>query len=178
MKRIPTLFIVQAAVIAAAYILLTWPLAPIAFGPLQFRLAEAMTVLPVVFPAAIPGLFLGCLMSNLFNPDTLGPIDILFGSLATLLAAAATWRIAHVLKNAGPMLRRMVCLLPPVVINALVVGTYLPFLLLEEGSRVTLGIMAVNILSIGLSEAVVVYVIGLPLLVALEKRYAVSRNKE
>ena len=175
MKNTATLKITQAAVVAAAYVLLTLPFAQFAYGPIQFRLAEAMTVLPALFPAAIPGLFLGCLAANLFNPNNLGPIDIIFGSLATLAAGIATWRISSLLKSARPMARRLVSLLPPVLINALVVGTYLPFLLLEEGGRVTLGVAALNVLMVGLSEAVVVYLIGLPLLAGLERRYPAGR---
>jgi uncharacterized membrane protein len=171
MKRITTLSITQAAVVAAAYVLFTLPFAQFAYGPIQFRLAEALTVLPALFPAAIPGLFIGCLLANLFNPNNLGLIDIVFGSLATLLAGLATWKLSYVFRTARPILRRMVCLIPPVVINAIIVGTYLPFLLLEAGGRVTLAVAAVNIVSVGLSEAVVVYIIGLALLTGLERRF-------
>ncbi|MBP7402377.1 MAG: QueT transporter family protein [Clostridia bacterium] len=174
MHKTATLRITQVAVVTAAYVLLTLPFAQFAFGPIQFRLAEAMAVLPAVFPAAIPGLFLGCLLANLFNPNNLGPIDIVFGSLATLLAGYATWHISRMLRSAAPIVRRLACLAPPIVINALVVGTYLPFLLLEEGGKVTLGLAAFNILTVGLSEAVVVFLVGLPLLAALEKKYPVS----
>ena len=167
MKKPTTLQITQAAVVTAAYVLLTLP-----FAPIQFRLAEAMTVLPVLFPAAVPGLFLGCLLSNLFNPNSLGPIDIVFGSLATLLAALATWRIARKTRGMSPSVRRGLSLLPPVVINALVVGSYLPFLLMDAASSASpLSLVPINMLTVGASEAVVVFVVGLPLLVALEKRY-------
>ncbi|NLN46656.1 MAG: QueT transporter family protein [Clostridiaceae bacterium] len=172
MKKPTTLQITQAAVVTAAYVLLTLPFAQFAFGPIQFRLAEAMTVLPVLFPAAVPGLFLGCLLSNLFNPNSLGPIDIVFGSLATLLAALATWRIARKTRGMSPSVRRGLSLLPPVVINALVVGSYLPFLLMDAASSASpLSLVPINMLTVGASEAVVVFVVGLPLLVALEKRY-------
>ena len=84
-----TSYLATSGVIAALYVVLTLPFAQFAFGPIQFRLAEIMTVLPIFSPAAIPGLTIGCFLSNLLNPDNLGPIDIIFGSLATLLAA--TW---------------------------------------------------------------------------------------
>lgn len=177
MKKSTTLTITQAAVVAAAYVLFTLPFAQFAYGPIQFRLAEALTVLPALFPAAIPGLFLGCLLANLFNPNSLGLIDVIFGSLATLLAGLATWKLSVVFRSARPMVRRLVCLIPPVLFNALIVGTYLPFLLLEEGGRVTLAVAALNIASIGLSEAVVVYVIGLPLLTGLERRFHQVQQK-
>src|SRR5690554_1908236 len=86
-------FLTRSAVIAAAYLVLTLPLPQIAFGHIQFRLAEALTVLAAITPSAIPGLFVGCLISNLMNPQNLGPVDIVFGSLATLLAAWLTWQM-------------------------------------------------------------------------------------
>jgi uncharacterized membrane protein len=171
MDRPSTRSITQAAVVAAAYVLFTLPFAQFAYGPIQFRLAEALTVLPALFPAAIPGLFLGCILANLLNPNSLGPIDIVFGSLATLLAGLATWKLSQVFRAARPMVRRLACLMPAVVFNAFIVGTYLPFLLIEAGGRVTLAIAALNIASIGLSEAVVVFIIGLPLLTGLERRF-------
>jgi uncharacterized membrane protein len=134
MRKPTTLQITQAAVVTAAYVLLTLPFAQFAFGPIQFRLAEAMTVLPVLFPAAVPGLFLGWLLSNLFNPNSLGPIDIVFGSLATLAAALATWRIARRTTGLAPAVRRILCLLPPVVIKRPCGRSYLPFLLMDPAS--------------------------------------------
>ena len=92
-KKIMTLTL--AAVMAAAYVVLTYPFAIFTYGILQFRLAEAMSVLAVLTPAAIPGLFLGCLIANLINPGNLGPVDIILGSLATLISAILTWTMAR-----------------------------------------------------------------------------------
>lgn len=166
-KKIMTLTL--AAVMAAAYVVLTYPFAIFTYGILQFRLAEAMSVLAVLTPAAIPGLFLGCLIANLINPGNLGPVDIILGSLATLISAILTWTMAHSsrLTALKPMIRRLILLMPAVVINALVVGTYLPFLLIE--GAITPWIIISSILMIMLSQAVVIYAIGLPLLLALEK---------
>ncbi len=88
------MFLTQAAVIAAAYVVLTLPFAQFAFGMIQFRLAEALTVLAAMTPAAIPGLFLGCLLANTLNPMSLGPVDIILGSLATLISAVVTWKLS------------------------------------------------------------------------------------
>ena len=172
-----TSYLATSGVIAALYVVLTLPFAQFAFGPIQFRLAEIMTVLPIFSPAAIPGLTIGCFLSNLLNPDNLGPIDIIFGSLATLLAATWTRSIFGKGDWLKPILRDVVSLIPPVLCNALIVGTYLTYLL-ADGS-VTLKMIGLCILSIGASEAVVVYAIGLPFLFFL-RRAKVDRlwNKE
>ena len=171
--------ITQAAVIAAAYIVLTLPLAQFAFGPVQFRLAEALAVLAALTPAAIPGLFLGCLLANTLNPQSLGLVDILFGSLATLISAWLTWRLTVFYKARTrhgqddgqarrlTWLEHVIVLLPPIVVNALVVGFYLPFLLPDQ--TITPGLIAGFMFSIFISQSVVILVIGLPLLLALEK---------
>lgn len=192
MKR-SVLFMARAAVIAAAYVVLTFPMAQIAFGPVQFRLAEALTVLAALMPAAIPGLFVGCLLANLTNPASLGPVDIIGGSLATLLAAWLTWRLQHTLRRkpadqapSRPAARhrlsrfwlgrdgicRLLVISPSVIVNAVIVGFYLPWLI--PGLSVSAGVIALTMLSILISQIVVVYLIGLPLLVALEKLHPIG----
>jgi len=172
----PVLYLTQAAAIAAAYVVLTLPLAQFAFGPVQFRLAEALTVLAALTPTAVPGLFLGCLLANLFNPQNLGPVDILGGSLTTLAAAAITWQLRRrwpemILspnrsrRSRRAWLRLLVCLSPSVLLNALVVGIYLPFLIPDL--VVSVPVVLATMLSILLSQALVVYAVGLPLLLAL-----------
>ena len=78
-----TRFVVFNGVIAALYVVLAYFLAPISYGPIQARLAEIMTIFPVFSWATIPGVSLGCLIANLINPDSLGPVDIIGGTLAT-----------------------------------------------------------------------------------------------
>jgi uncharacterized membrane protein len=177
--RTKTFLITQAAIVAAAYIVLTLPFAQIAFGPIQFRLAEALTVLPILTPAAIPGLFLGCLLANLLNPTPLGLIDIVCGSLATLLAAYLTWRLGRGIRVNNHKTfswPTFMALLPPIVINGLVVGFYLPFILPDvEPSAV---IILLTMLSVALSEAVVVYLIGGPLLLGLRQANLKLYRKE
>lgn len=162
--------ITQAAVIAAAYVILTLPFAQFAFGPVQFRLAETLTTLAALTPAAVPGLFLGCLLTNLMYPSGLGIIDVIFGSLATLAAAWLTWQLQQRLPQPPAMklwLRRVLVLLPAAVVNALVIGFYLPFLLpdITVAPLVTISFM----FSIFISELVVIYLIGLPLMMAIDK---------
>ena len=102
-----------SAVIAALYAALTLLLAPISYGPIQLRLSEALTLLPMVLPQAVPGLFVGCLIANLYTGML---TDIIFGSLATLLAAIGTY-----LLRKKPLLAAA-C---PVVSNGVIVGLVL-----------------------------------------------------
>lgn len=148
-------FLARSALIAALYALLVLAFAPMSFGPVQFRVAEAMTLLPWLFPEAIPGLFVGCLVSNLFGG--LGIVDMVFGSLATLLAAWLTRRMPNLLWAA----------VPPVLVNALVVGTYLSVLLDVP--------LVATILYVGLGQAGVCFLLGIPLATLLGR---ILRNKE
>lgn len=160
-------FLAQGAVIAALYAVLTWAAAGVnlAYGPVQFRFSEALTVLPVLTPAAIPGLTLGCFLSNLGSP--LGVVDWIFGTAATLLAAFGTRAAAKVEFKGVPWLAP----LPPVLANALIVGLEVACLsdagfAWADFSWTAFGAGA---LSVGLGELAVCYVLGLPLLVALKK---------
>ena len=82
-------FLTQAAMIAAIYVVLTFVFAHISFGEVQIRIAEMLTVLPVFTPAAIPGLFVGCLIGNITGGAMLP--DVIFGSIATLIGAVGTY---------------------------------------------------------------------------------------
>jgi len=115
MKNKNLLFMTQAAMIAALYVALTYIFAPISFSEIQVRIAEALTILPVFTPAAIPGLFIGCLIGNTVGGALLP--DIICGSLATLIGAFFTWK----LRNTHPFLAPV----PPILANTLVV----PFVL-------------------------------------------------
>ena len=84
-------FMTQAAMIAAIYVVLTYVFAPFSFGEVQVRISEALTILPVFTPAAIPGLFIGCLVGNILGGAILP--DIIFGSIATLIGAFFTWKL-------------------------------------------------------------------------------------
>lgn len=154
--KIKTRTIVQAAVTAALYTALTLMVEPFAYGPIQFRISEALTVLPAVLPASIPGLFVGCLLANILGG--FGAADIIFGSLATLLAGLATWLLRK---------RSILLPLPPVVFNGLIVGTYV-YLLYDRTYPWTL-----TMLFIAVSEAVICYGLGLPLLALLKKNRAI-----
>ena len=165
-----TLRLAKGAVIAAAYAVLTWlaALAGLAFGPVQFRFSEALTILPVFTSAAVPGLTLGCLLSNILSGY--GIYDMVFGTLATFLAALLTRLVRNVKVRDIPILAP----LPPVVINALVVG--LEITVVSSGKldpswfqHFNWVLFWSNAASVGLGELVVCYVLGLPLTVIIGK---------
>ena len=115
MKNKNISFMTQAAMIAAIYVVLTYVFAPFSFGEVQVRISEALTILPVFTPAAIPGLFIGCLIGNILGGAILP--DIIFGSIATLIGAFFTWK----LREKSPYLAPV----PPIIANILIV----PFVL-------------------------------------------------
>jgi uncharacterized membrane protein len=165
-------YMTQAAVIAAIYILLTMPLITLPFG---LRLSEAMTVLPALIPAAVPGLFIGCLIANILNPQNLGVIDIVLGSMTTLAAAWLTYRLSlrwpiriDKGRSTSPLspIRLLLTLWPAVVLNGLIVGTYLPFLIVGQTSSVSLAMVVTNIAILASGEAAVIILVGIPLLLA------------
>ena len=122
MKNKNLLFMTQAAMIATIYVALTYLFAPISFSEIQIRIAEALTILPVFTPAAVPGLFIGCLIGNTVSGALLP--DIVCGSLATLIGAFFTWK----LRNAHPFLAPV----PPIVANTLVVPFVLKYAYLVD----------------------------------------------
>ena len=147
MKRIR--FITEAAIIAALYAALTI-LIPGGSGQIQVRVSEALTVLPFFTPAAIPGLFVGCFIANLFVGN--GLYDLILGSPATLIAAIITWK----------MPKKLLVPLPPVIINAIAVAVILK-LSADLPMLATMGFVAIG-------EIVACYVLGYPLLLLIEKQ--------
>ena len=140
-----------AAIIAAIYAGLTLLLPVPQYGGIQLRVAEAMTVLPFLLPEAIPGLTLGCFLANLLGSPM--PVDWIFGTAATLLAAIWTSRLHN----------RYLAPLPPVICNAVIVGAEIALFFMPEGSAF-LPAFALNALTVGAGEAVACFVLGLPLL--------------
>lgn len=160
---------VKIAMIAAIYCVLTLILAPIAYGPVQFRVSETLTVLPAFTPLAIPGLTLGCCLANLIgalsglNPT--GYIDAVFGTLASLIAALLSYLVAKRIKK--PILRYLLVPLPPVLINAVIVGLELTFLF-NSSENFGAAFLA-NGLSVGIGQLVICYLLGIPLMMLLGK---------
>ena len=156
-----------AALIAAVYAVLTVALPVPQYGAIQLRVAEAMTVLPFLFPAATPGLFVGCFIANLFSPY---PLDLLVGSAATLLACLMTQRMPN----------RYLASLPPVLCNAAIVGAEIAWFSTQEGAAFWPA-FAFNSLTVGIGEAAACFILGslllrvLPRVPALKGRIASSR---
>ena len=106
----------RAGVIAALYVALTYAFFPISFGGEQARISEALTILPLFYIEAVPALYIGCLISNLMG---LGVYDILIGSLATLIAATATYYIGKT--NLNKHVKIFLGIIPPIIVNALII---------------------------------------------------------
>ncbi len=159
LTKFSTRYLARAGVIAALYVALTYlaGLMNLAYGPVQFRFSEALTVLPFLFPEAVPGLFVGCIVSNLLSPY--GALDLVVGSLATLLAALWTAKCG----------KRWFAPMPPVVANAVLVGAMIAWYEAGFGAGF-LPAFAYNAATVGAGELVVCYALGLPLLKVLENR--------
>lgn len=154
MQNKKTLYLAQAGMIAAIYVALTVAFAAFSFGEVQVRLAEALTILPVFTAAAVPGLFIGCLLGNILGGAVLP--DIIFGSLATLIGAVFTRKLRH----AHPFLAPV----PPILANTVVV----PFVL-KYAYSVDLPIPFM-MLTVGIGEVLSCGVLGMILYYALKKR--------
>lgn len=153
MKKSNTAFLSQAAMIAAVYVVLTYVFAPFSFGEIQVRIAEALTILPLFTPAAVPGLFIGCLIGNILGGAILP--DIIFGSIATLIGAFGTYLLRNHLPVFAP--------LPPILANTVIV----PFIL-HFGYGIALPIPFL-MLTIGVGEILSCGVLGIILYIALRK---------
>ncbi len=141
---------VRAAMIAAIYVVITLIFAPISYGVIQVRISEMLMVLPYFTIAAVPGLFVGCMIANIFGG--FGMLDIVFGSLATLISAYLVTKIK----------KKYLVPLPPVIINALIVGAVLSTVL-EMPFYMTA-------IWVGVGQVIACYGLGYPLLLFLEKR--------
>lgn len=143
----------RAGVTGALYALLTIALAPISYGVLQFRVSEALTVLPLIFPETAIGLTIGCFIANIFSVN--GPIDLVLGTLATFIASLITAFIGKKITKTIPKI--ILGILPPVFINAIIV----PFTFMAVSD--TFVTYLYNASSVLLGQAVVICVLG-PLL--------------
>ncbi len=152
MNNKKTLFLTEAAVIAAIYTVLVVAFQPISFGPIQFRIAEALTILPFFSPAAIPGVTIGCFLSALFTGADV--LDMIFGSMATLIAAFLSYKLRR---------HRFLVPIPPIVANALIIPWVLRFAYDIPDA------IPYMMLTVGIGEFLAVGLLGMLLLFALDK---------
>ena len=154
------------AMIAALYFALSLPFMTLIFGPVQLRIAEALTLLPVFSVNPIAGLTLGCILVNTLGAmsaaNILGPLDILFGSAATLIAAFLTHYFRNVRFKGLPLLSALM----PVLCNGIVIGLELTFVM---SGGFELPLFLVNAGQVALGEFISCFALGLPLIRALEK---------
>lgn len=171
MRNKKVLFITQAAVIAALYVVLTLLANSLGLAnyAIQVRFSEALTILPYFTPAAIPGLFIGCIISNTLTGCML--LDTIFGSLATLIGAVVTYLIAHGFRSyrnpdyyKGSNIRKWLCPIPPIVANVIVVPPVLIYVYHMEGT------LPLFMLTVGIGEVISCFVLGMILLIALDAR--------
>lgn len=153
MRKNNVTFMTQSAMIAAIYVVLTYVFAPFSFGQVQIRISEAMTILPLFTPVAVPGLFIGCLLGNVLGGAILP--DILLGSIATLLGAVGTF----LLRKYKPI----VGILPPIIVNILIVP-----LVLRYGYGINLPLALLQ-LTVGAGEVVSCGILGMGLYMALNR---------
>ncbi len=153
--------IAVAAVVGAAYAALTMLLQPISYGEVQMRISEVLCILPFFFPYTAWGLFVGCILANLISMA--GPLDVVFGSLATLIAALGAVALG---KREGWLPKFLTCLLP-VVSNGIIVGAVLAATLAEDQAFLPAwGLIGLQVTA---GEAIVLFVLGYPLMLLLPR---------
>lgn len=154
------------AMIAAVYTVVSVALAPITYGNIQVRIAEALTLLPIIYPPAIWGVTLGCALTNLVGAMTgmniLGFMDVFVGTFATFLAAVCTYRLRNIEFKGLPLLAAFM----PVLFNAIIIGLELAVVFFP--AAITSGFI-ISALEVGFGELVSCFVIGIPLIKVLAK---------
>ena len=162
MNKKKTVFVVQSAVIASLYAGLTYAasMLNVAYGSIQFRFSEALTILAAISPAAIPGLTIGCFLGNITSPY--GIIDIICGTLATLIAAILSYKTRNIRFKDLPLLSAFF----PVIANAIIVGIEIT-LFMPDGFK--LQAFLINALQIAVGQFVMCYGLGLPLYKVIKK---------
>ena len=158
-RNLNTRSIVRGGLIAAVYVVLTMVFQPISFGAIQFRIAEALTLLPLLTVEAVPGLFIGCLLANWLGGGIW--FDVVLGSIATLLAALCTRKLRG---------KPLIAAAMPALFNGLIVGPVVYFAYVRApGDPVSVGTLLFNMLTVAFGELVVCYVLGLPMFHALKR---------
>lgn len=183
MKNKTTLYIVQGAVIAAMYATLTILQNVLIPGSasmaVQFRISEVLTILALYTPAAIPGLTVGCVIANISSLASLGPYDLIFGSLATLFAALLMYAFRNIRLFKLPVLAALM----PALLNGIFVGFEIDFFFINNAQAFNFADFLVQGGLVALGELAVLFVLGLPLTRVIEingldkKLFAPERKK-
>ena len=155
-------YIIVGSVIAAAYAGLTYlsNVFGLAYGPIQLRISEVLTLLPIFTPAAIPGLTVGCFLANI---GSFNAADMIFGTFATFIAAILTYYLKNIRIKKLPVLS----MLSPVIVNAVIIGFEIAVLFLPEGY--TFWGFVISALEVGAGELIVCLALGIPFFLAVEK---------
>ena len=162
-------YIITGALIAALYAGLTYlsNIFGLAYGPIQLRISEVLTILPIFTPAAIPGLTVGCFIANIASFNA---VDMIFGSFATLLAAVATYLLRKIKIKGLPILS-MLC---PVIANAIIIGLEIAWFFMPDMSFIY-GFL-ISAFEVGISELVVCVGFGIPFYLIV-KKYRIFERK-
>jgi len=155
-------FIITSALIAALYAGLTYlsNMFGLAYGPIQFRISEVLTILPVFTTAAIPGLTIGCFIANI---GSFNAADMIFGTFATLVAALLTYCFRGMKFKKIPV----ISMLAPVIVNAVIIGFEIAVLYLPEGY--SLWGFLISAFEVGFGELVICFGLGIPFYFAVSK---------
>ncbi|GKX66753.1 QueT transporter family protein [Inconstantimicrobium mannanitabidum] len=159
MRNRTTQRLARTALVAAIYAVITFAIAPFAYGSLQFRISEVMVLLAFFDPFYIGGLTLGCFIANILSPN--GMIDAIVGTLATFISVSAISLTAKYIKNSKISL--LIASLWPTIFNALMIGWELNYI---SGAPLVL-----TMLEVAFGEFVVVTIIGVPVFTLIKKRY-------
>ena len=166
MKQTKVRRMVVCAMLAAIYAAICLVFAPISFGAVQVRVSEALTLLPIFDPLLIVGVTLGCFVTNLIGfmtgANILGWLDILFGTAATLIAAVMTWKLRDFRIKGLPILAAI----PPILVNAVVIGMELCWLI---SGGFNWSVFLINAVAVGIGQLISCFALGLPFVWWMEK---------
>lgn len=162
-------YIIISALIASAYVGLTFlsNIFSLAYGPIQFRVSEVLTLLPIFTPAAIPGVTIGCFIANIASFNV---IDMIFGTVATLCAAVLTYLLKDIKLKGLPLL----AMLPPVIVNALVIGAEIACFFLPGGY--SFWGFIISGIEVGIGQLAVCYGLGIPFYLLVKKHNIFDRQ--
>ena len=161
-----------SAVIAALYAVLTIVLMPLSYGAVQIRFSEVLCILPFFFPFSVWGLFVGCIVANIFSPY---PLDLVVGPIASLLAGLGTMYIGRLNIRDKTSTKALACF-PPVFFNAVLIGAMIAYIMISEGATESFWItFLASGLFVALGQSIVMFVLGLPLMVYLPRTKIIDK---